>query len=149
MFHVNTLTDSLSGPAEKAGYEPSLKVARTNAMKMEKILGKALDETNEAVSMVEESQYNSELCGLKDVISNTIASESYTVDARDFAEQAYRSAKNAVRAKNLGNLHYHIRIAHRLARELREASYSAAYHAEMAHYNCVHGPEHGMGVGNR
>ncbi|UWX54869.1 hypothetical protein NYZ99_19355 [Maribacter litopenaei] len=145
MTNINQLTDSLSAPAELAGYEASFKKAKLNALEVEHFLGKALDQAFEAVSLAEESQYNSGLCGLKEVISNSIEAESYSIDARDLAEQAYSNAKKAVKANNLGNLQYHIRIAHRLAGELREASYSAAYHAEMAHYNCVHGPEHGLG----
>lgn len=145
MYAVNQLTDSLSLPAKKIALESNFGRARRYAQEIEKLLGMALDDAYEAVTLSEEAQDNSELCGLKEVISSTIETERFSIDARDLAQQAYESAKGAVKASNMGNLQYHVSIAHRLSRKAREMASMAAHHAEMAHYACAHNKNHGVG----
>lgn len=147
MANVQQLTDSLSVPVERVGFEASFKKASSKALEIERILGKALDHTYDAASMAGESQDHSKLCGLKEVVSNTIETERQTIDARELAELAYDSAKRATKANNLGNLQYYVRIAHRYARDLKEVSATAVSYAEIAHHACEHGPEHGLGSG--
>lgn len=138
MYQVTKLTDSLSASLEIASFDANLSTSRKNANITKKLLGEAVNITYDAAAMMEEAFYYSEQCGEEEVLSNTIASERFTIDTRDVIDEAFQNAKMGINANNLGNLQYHMRIAQRLLREVKDTAEQAAYFADLAHYSCEH-----------
>ncbi|NNE76488.1 MAG: hypothetical protein HKN31_05380 [Pricia sp.] len=132
MMEVSHLTDSLATFAESASYTAYLKNARLDAEKVKKLVGKAYTSSEEAVSMASEAQYYAEVCGVDEIISYAIDAENYATDARDFADEAFNNAKNAVSAKNLGDIHYYVRKAHNAIKEAQKAADDAIFAVSIA-----------------
>jgi hypothetical protein len=142
MYQVSKLTDSLSTSLEIASFDASLSASRKNADIAKKLLGEAVNITYDAAAMMDEAFYYSERCGEEEVVSNTIVSERFTIDTRDVIDEAFQNTKMGIKANNLGNLQYHMRIAQRLLREVKDSAEQAAYFADMAHYSCEHSSDH-------
>tara|TARA_R110002167_G_scaffold167062_4_gene364219 strand:+ start:1093 stop:1662 length:570 start_codon:yes stop_codon:yes gene_type:complete len=144
MTDVSHAADSLQTFAEAAAFATQFNMARTNARKVEILIGQALTAASEAVSMASEAQYYSEVCNIDDVKSFSIDTESLTTDTRDHTEEAYENAKKANTAKNLGDLHYYMRKSQAATKEARKSAEAAAYAASDAYYSCTHGDGHEM-----
>ena len=138
MVAVSHQVDALQTFAESAAYDPQFASARTNARKVELMMGKALNAADEAVLRAAEAQYYSEVCGLEAVKSHSIDAERFALDARDFAEEAYANAKAANTARNLGDMHYYMRKSQQAGQEARDAADDAVYAASIAHMSCTH-----------
>jgi hypothetical protein len=138
MVAVSHQVDSLQTFAESAAYAARFASARTNARKVELMMGRALNAAEEAVLRAAEAQYYSEVCGLEAVKSHSIDAERHALDARDFAEEAYANAKAANTAKNLGDMHYYMRKSQYAGQEARDAADDAVYAASIAHMSCTH-----------
>jgi hypothetical protein len=144
MEAVSHQIDSLQTLAESVAYAAQFATARTDSGKVELMMGKALNAADEAVSRAAEAQYYSEVCGIEAVKSHAIDAEQFTLDARDFAAEAYENAKRANSAKNLGNIHYYMRKSQSAGQEAQRSADSAAYAAAIADVSCTHGEEHTM-----
>ncbi|APQ17278.1 hypothetical protein [Maribacter hydrothermalis] len=142
MVQVSQLTDSLSTAAETASYNASLSAARANTKTVMLLMGQAVNAADEAVILASEAQYDSEKCGLGEAMSYTIDAEKNAIDTRDFASEVYDHVKSASNSKNLGNLQFHMRIAQRILREVRNSAEASAYAADNAHYSCSHNLDH-------
>ena len=105
-------------------------------------MGQAVNAADEAVILASEAQYDSESCGLAEAISYTIDAEKHAIDTRDFSAEAFENVKSAAKARNLGNLQYHMRIAQRLIKEAQESADASVYAADNAHYSCSHDLDH-------
>jgi len=139
MHDVIQSVDSVQTYAETAAFgATSSTTARANARKIEIMIGHALDAAEEAVLMVSESQYYSEVCGIQDVASYTIDAESQAIDARDFISEAFANVKEAVKSKNLGDIQYFMRKYQTNSSEGRNAAEDASYAAALAHASCDH-----------
>jgi len=138
MNHVHQLTDSLQIYAESAAYDAYFSKARYNAKKVKNLIGLALTSAEEAVTMVASAQYHSEICGLEAVKTYTIDAENYITDARDFADDAYINVKNAVSAKNLGEMRYYMRKSQNASQGARDSADAAAFAISFAHSSCTH-----------
>ncbi len=144
MTEVSHQVDSLQTFAESAAFAAHFVAARTDARKVEVLIGKALTAADEAVSRASEAQYYSEVCGISEVQSHAIDAERFTLDARDFAAEAYDNAKKANTAKNLGNIHYYMRKLQSASQQAQRSADNAAYAAAIAHVSCTHGDDHTM-----
>ena len=138
MNEVHKLTDSLQVYAESAAYGDKFSTARQNAKKVKNLIGQALTSADEAVTMVASAQYHSEICGLEAVKTYSIDAENYITDARDFADEAYVNAKNAVSAKNAGEVRYYMRKSQNASQGARDSADSAAFAVSFVHSSCTH-----------
>ncbi|MFS4466521.1 hypothetical protein [Maribacter sp. 2210JD10-5] len=138
MNQVTQIVDSLRTKAETAAFGAQLKIVRSNAKRIEILIGKALSSADEAVTRVGDSQYYSESCALDDVISYTIDAESNTIDARDFLDEAYNNAKKANTARTLGDIQYYMRKYQTASKMAKNSAEDAAYAAAIAHASCTH-----------
>lgn len=139
---VSKLSDSLGSAVEIASFDASVTKARKNTKSAMLLMGQAVNAADEAVLLASEAQYDSESCGLDEVISYTIDAERHTIDSRDFSTEAFENVKNAAKANNLGNLQFHMRRAQRLMKEAQSSADSAVYAADNAHYSCSHDVAH-------
>tara|TARA_R110002126_G_scaffold7823_2_gene37781 strand:- start:564 stop:1121 length:558 start_codon:yes stop_codon:yes gene_type:complete len=142
MQQVSQLSDSLSTSAEIASFDASITKARKNTKTVMLLMGQAVNAADEAVILASEAQYDSESCGLAEVMSYTIDAERHAIDSRDFSTEAFENVKNAAKANNLGNLQYHMRIAQRLIQDAQESADASVYAADNAHYSCSHDVAH-------
>lgn len=149
MIEVSQYMDSLQTSAENAAYAANFTIARADAKKVKLMIGKAYDLTNSAASMASESQYYSTVCGIDEVISFAVDAESNTLDVLEFMEEAYTNAKNADKAKNLGDLHYYMRKLQSATRTAQKSANSAAYAASDAFYSCTHDDTKATGSNKR
>jgi len=138
MTTISQLVDSVRTTAEEAAFGANTVLARSNAKKVEILIGKALSSAEDAVYMASESQYNSEKCGLTDVKSYTIDAESNTINAHEYISEAYINAKKALSAKNLGDISYYMRKYQANSKKAQQAALDASYAAELAHRSCTH-----------
>lgn len=138
MNQVHQLTDSLQTYAESAAFGSQFGKARYNAQKVKVLIGQALTSADEAVTMVSSAQYHSEICGLEAVKTYAIDAENYITDARDFADEAYTNAKNAISAKNLGDVRYYMRKSQNASQDARDSADSASFAVSFAHSSCTH-----------
>lgn len=142
MLQVSQLSDSLRPASEIASFGANYGKALSNAKTVKLLMGQAVNAADEAVVLVSEAQYDSETCGLAEAISYTIDAEKNAIDARDFSTEAFENVKNALKAKNLGTLQFHMRKAQRMIKEASDAADASAYAAEIAHYSCSHDLDH-------
>lgn len=138
MTTISQLVDSVRTSAEQAAFGANTVLARSNAKKVEILIGKALSSAEDAVYIASESQYNSELCGLTDVKSYTIDAESSTIDSYEFISEAYKNVKKALTANNLGDISYYMRKYQTNSKKAQQAALDASYAAELAHSSCTH-----------
>lgn len=138
LAEVSQLTDSLQTFAESAAFAGQLKKARLNAQKAEFLMGQALTAADEAVLVISEAQYHSEICGIDAVKSYTIDAESSTLDAREFAGEAFVNAQKANKTKNLGDIRYYMRKSQNAIRDAKKFAEKAMYAAFTARSYCTH-----------
>ena len=138
MTKVSHLADSLQTYAESAAFGAQYNAARSNARKVKFLIGVALNEADEAVTMASSAQYHSEICGLSAVKTYTIDVENYITDARNFADEAFINAKNAIAARNLGDVRYYMRRSQNASQEARNSANAAAHATYFAHASCTH-----------
>jgi len=117
---------------------PNIIWLAANARKVEFLMGEALTSAHEAVSIASEAQYYSEICGNKEVKSYALDTANFTIDARDFADEAYTNAKKANSSKNLGDIRYYMRKSQNASIEARKSADAAVYAATDAYYSCNH-----------
>ena len=138
MQKVTHLADSLSTYAESAAFGATFSAAREEARKSMILSGLALGAAYDGASMASEAQYQSELCGIDQVMSAAIDAENFSIHARDLMEEAYAQAKMAYGARKLGDVNYHMRKSLNAAREAEEYSQKAVYAASDSYYSCSH-----------
>ena len=138
MNKVSQLTDSLQIYAESAAFGAQFKRARHNAHKVKFLMGEALTAADEAVTIAASAQYHSEICGINAVKTYAIDVENYITDARNFADEAYLNAKNAVSSKNIGAIRYYMRKSQNASQEARNSADDASFAVSYARSNCTH-----------
>lgn len=139
---VSKLSDSLRSDVEIASFDASVTKARKNTKSAMLLMGQAVNAADEAVLLASEAQYDSERCGLDEVISYTIDAERHAIDSRDFSTEAFENVRNAAKANNLGNLQFYMRKAQRLMKVAQESADASVYAADNAHYSCSHNLDH-------
>lgn len=142
MLQVSKLADSLRPASEIASFDARFSTARASTKTVLLLMGQAVNAADEAVTLASEAQYDSETCGLAEAMSYTIDSESHAIDARDYASEAFENVKSASKAKNLGNLQFHMRKAQRMMREAKSSADASSYAADIAYYSCSHDEIH-------
>jgi hypothetical protein len=135
---VSHFSDSMQTYAESAAFAAKFSEAKTDARKVEVLAGEALAAAYEAVKLASEAQYYSEICGIDAVVSFSIDAESLSIDARDYADEAFTNAKKANTARNLGDIRFFMRKSLEAGKEARKSAEAAAYAASDAHYSCTH-----------
>jgi len=138
MDQVSQFTDSLQTYAESAAFGAHFTKARNNARKVKNLMGDALTSAEEAVTMASSAQYHSEVCGINAVITHTVDVEDYITDARNFADEAYVNAKNAVASRTLGDIRYYMRKSQNASQEARDSADAALFSVSFAHMSCTH-----------
>lgn len=138
MNKVSQLTDSLQTYAESAAFGAQFKGARSNVHKVKFLIGEALTAADEAVTIAASAQYHSEICGIKTVITHTIDVENFITDARNYADEAYLNAQNAIFAKNIGDIRYYMRKSQNASQEARNSADDASFAVLFARSSCTH-----------